>query len=411
LPKIKRRKLNSDSERKIITGIITSTDFLNYSRTVITWCLDYFEEYEKAPGIHIQDLFEKKYKKLDPDLADLLAQFLDRLSNEFDKQEESNPDYLIDESVKHLNQQYLKNISEDIVIHLDNGEIKEAVNLIKEYQPVEVGTNLLLERINKTLVTSEELFEKRIQKQKTIITPWLTYGSLNMIYAKEGVGKTMLTYILALAITRRNYDDIEIGPWQIKRPCGCLIIDGEMDEGAIKSRLKAFSGPLGRESLNTPLSILSASAFSKDHEGVNGPSIEDDEWREAISQVLINNPLYRVLILDNLFSLTRSMDLIKNEDWGKINHWLLSLRHLGVAVILLHHSGKSGEQLGASSRSFNLDNVLYLKSPKKHVIEKDGAVFEVRFEKGRDIRPGQTNRFTITIEEYGHKNWLTWTTN
>jgi len=422
MPKIKDRKLDTKTEKKIITGIIASTKFLEtiepqinydlfdlpYSGIVINWCLDYYEEFKKAPGIHIQSIFENKFKTIDENIADLLAKFLDQLSTSFENIEEFNEEYLIKEAVTHFNERLLKILNEDIAIHLGNGHPDKAQELLNEYKPIVIEGNLV-DKISSSTISEKKLYKKKIRKPRNIIRPWLTAPSLTQIYAKEGVGKTMIAYILAIAMTRENYREIKLfGGWEVKMPVGCLIVDGEMDEGLIRDRLKKLAGPCGKSGKKTPLSIFSASAFLKDHEKEQPPNLGSKIWRSSIMEYTKNNPEYQVIILDNLYSLIKGIDLSDNTEWQAINEWLLELRHNGVSVIMLHHAGKSGDQLGASSRNFNLNNTIYLKTPKGHMIEKDGAVFEVHFEKGRDIKPGDITRFTLRIEDFGHNDWLTW---
>ena len=419
---MKHRKLNTATEKKILIGIITNKKFLEeiepeldydllnipYSRTIINWCLEFHKKFKRPPGIHIQDIYFKKKKNLEEETSDQIAKFLDNLSTEYEKAKQSDSDYLIQEALNYFNTQNLKNLNQDISVLLKDGGIQDAQKLIQKFSPIENKNKSLKRKITKSTITSTRLFKKTINRPKMILSPWLTYGSLNMIYAKEGVGKTLLSYIIGLLITREKYRDFAIDTWKTRRPAGCLIIDGEMDEGIIKYRLMKLAEPLGSEIPDCPLSILSSSAFMKDHNDENPPSIERAEWRQAIIDFLQNEKKHKVLILDNLFSLTQKINLLENQEWNEINQWLLTLRRLNIAVIILHHAGKSGSQLGASSRSYNLDNVIQLRSPKGYSVEKDGALFEVIFDKGRNIKPGMTRKFTLRIEEYGEKKWLQW---
>ena len=63
--KIKRIEVDASIERNIITGMITSNDFLkeiqpvirtnllqsSFARSLAKWCLEYYEEYEEAPKV------------------------------------------------------------------------------------------------------------------------------------------------------------------------------------------------------------------------------------------------------------------------------------------------------------------------------------------------------------------------
>jgi putative DNA primase/helicase len=60
----------------------------------------------------------------------------------------------------------------------------------------------------------------------------------------------------------------------------------------------------------------------------------------------------------------------------------LELRKRGLAVLLVHHSGKSGEQRGTSRREDVLDTVIGLRRPEDYEPQQ-GARFEVHVEKSR----------------------------
>jgi putative DNA primase/helicase len=38
------------------------------------------------------------------------------------------------------------------------------------------------------------------------------------------------------------------------------------------------------------------------------------------------------------------------ESWSPVADWVLHLRRRGIAVILIHHGGKNGQQRGTSKR-------------------------------------------------------------
>jgi putative DNA primase/helicase len=60
----------------------------------------------------------------------------------------------------------------------------------------------------------------------------------------------------------------------------------------------------------------------------------------------------------------------------------MELRKRGLVVLLIHDSGKSGEQRGASRREDVLDTVIGLRRPEDYE-PRQGARFEVHVEKSR----------------------------
>jgi putative DNA primase/helicase len=73
-------------------------------------------------------------------------------------------------------------------------------------------------------------------------------------------------------------------------------------------------------------------------------------YRDHIYALLDKRTDIGLVILDNIAALIPGIDENSKQDWDPINQWLISLRILGLAVVLLHHAGKSGKQRGTSGR-------------------------------------------------------------
>ena len=113
------------------------------------------------------------------------------------------------------------------------------------------------------------------------------------------------------------------------------------------------------------------------------------------------------MILDNIASLTPGIAENSKEDWDPVNQWLISLRHLGVSVLLIHHSGKGGAQRGTSGREDALDCIIKLKPGLVNSGEY-GAAFGIRFEKARNVAPDQgIYPFDLELVEDG-KGGVVW---
>ncbi len=146
------------------------------------------------------------------------------------------------------------------------------------------------------------------------------------------------------------------------------------------------------------------------HEHRKQINLAQKEWRDAIYEYLQINPQSRCLILDNIASLTPGLDENSKRDWDVVNQWLLSLRHLGITVIYVHHAGKSGQQRGSSAREDSLDNVIKLSRPSSYQDAADGAYFNISFEKYRNIPPTPALKpFSLRIiEDPSNPHSLIW---
>jgi DNA-binding CsgD family transcriptional regulator len=81
--------------------------------------------------------------------------------------------------------------------------------------------------------------------------------------------------------------------------------------------------------------------------------------------------------------------------------FILQLRTRGISAILVHHSGKSGDQRGTSHREDVLDTVINLRRPGNYRAG-DGARFEIIFEKARNLHGEQIPEIEATLREGQH---------
>ena len=268
-----------------------------------------------------------------------------------------------------------------------------------------MGTETIKEAVKfpniwETAVDAGDFIKMDLHPRQTIIYPWLRESSLVMIYADRGTGKTWFGISLALSIVT----GVSIGKWNIENPVGVLYVDGEMAADEMQDRMRKIS--FGLPPQLAPLKFLSSDLLhQKNYLSVN---INNSLWRKRIYDALAEQKEIKVLILDNLSCLTPGIDENDKEAWDAINQWLISLRFLGVAVIFLHHSGKSGKQRGTSGREDALDIVINLSAPPGY-LPKDGANFIVSFEKARGVCGDSLSPFTFCISENtdSHLIWIT----
>ena len=105
-----RRMVDARVERLILTGMIVSDDFLramqhlyrpefleiDFVKIVARWCTEYWEEYQRAPGAHIQDIFEEWTRSCsDEDMLELVEKFLSSISSEHERGEQFNTAYVL----------------------------------------------------------------------------------------------------------------------------------------------------------------------------------------------------------------------------------------------------------------------------------------------------------------------------
>jgi putative DNA primase/helicase len=231
--------------------------------------------------------------------------------------------------------------------------------------------------------------------RKMLLSPILPEGSLAMLYAPRGIGKTMLSLSIGVAVASGG----ELLRWSAPERKRVLYVDGEMPVVSLQERLRAISRGLSAEIPNDGFQILAA-----DHIDA-GLSLGSEAGQLSLEPLLENIDL---LILDNLSTLCTSGSESASDAWEPMQNWLLRLRRKGIAVSLVHHAGTNGRQRGTSRREDALDTIIALRRPEDYLPEQ-GARFEVHFEKLRNRVDGSTP-FEARLEPFltSDGEWVRW---
>ncbi len=232
-------------------------------------------------------------------------------------------------------------------------------------------TSELDKNFDKACLSCDKLAALEIREEVNLL-PWLPFGGSAMIYAMAGVGKTLFGLSLAYAITSSP----EFMGWKIGQNVGVLYVDGEMMLSVMRSRFFKF---IEKEQPPKNFYFLSHQTFFE--ETKKDLSISKRENQEALLNYIEKNEKIKVIVFDNLSSLCNIRE-DKTDDWRDIMLPLvLRLRGRGIAVIVIHHAGKNGQQRGASGRIDQLDTVIKLTEMNED--DKKGAKFKIKFDKSR----------------------------
>jgi putative DNA primase/helicase len=215
-----------------------------------------------------------------------------------------------------------------------------------------------------------DFLELDVPPRGMLLNPILPERSLAMLYAPRGVGKTMLSLSIGLAVA----SGAPLLRWSAPHGKRVLYVDGEMPLVSLQERLRLISAGFGAEIPNDGFRILAA-----DHTE-DGISLGSEDGQTAIEPLLVGVDL---LILDNLSTLCTTGSESASDAWVPMQNWLIGLRRKGIAVLLVHHAGINGRQRGTSRREDALDTVIALRRPEDYSPEQ-GARFEVHFEKLRN---------------------------
>ncbi|MDH5638866.1 MAG: AAA family ATPase [Nitrospinota bacterium] len=225
--------------------------------------------------------------------------------------------------------------------------------------------------LSKAMLSYDGLLKAHLPDRPRIF-PWLPEGALAMVSARRGLGKTWFSLGLAHSVTTGS----PFMKWPGPETRGVLFLDGEMPLSTLRERVTAFPGQP-----KAPFAILSHEYFW--HHFEKDLDIADAQIQAAILYELNRAPAIRLLVVDNLSALARIQE-DKSDAWrSEVLPFLLALRRRGVAVLLVHHTGKSGDQRGTGAREDALDTSIVLAPANGPKPDNDGAAFEVRFTKSR----------------------------
>lgn len=214
---------------------------------------------------------------------------------------------------------------------------------------------------------------------------WLVEGLIQerdavMVHAFRGIGKSRFVHGLAVALASGG----GFLRYACPEPRGVLLVDGELPREALQAMLAAQVAAVERRP-SAPFKILAADLL---HDPI--PSLATRAGQDLVGAALDGVSL---VILDNVSTLCGGTGP-ENEarSWEPIQAWLLELRRMGLAVLLVHHDGKSGVQRGTSKREDILSQVVQLKRPADYSPDA-GAQFEVHLTKARGVYGEQAEPF------------------
>ena len=151
--------------------------------------------------------------------------------------------------------------------------------------------------------------------------------------------------VAALAAGRKYF-----GPFEIGTPAKVLYLDFEMGMATVGRRLADMRQIHG----DTEDRLQIWTPFIDNHEMnlmVREGLMELQGWIDHVEP--------DVVVIDTLRSAYPGMQENSAEEWGKINKLAVKLRNSGLAVVMLHHSNKPGENgMGREAGSTNQLTVL-----------------------------------------------------
>lgn len=134
------------SDKTVLAGVSQHWDGKGLStpwaNRVASLCVEYYKQYEKAPGTTLIGLCRSWLEEHDPDIE--LLQGIERFAGEFSDHQErngkpTNPQHELDVVIRHLNRVRLRRLADGIQAELDRGKQDRAEELVIKHAKLDAA--------------------------------------------------------------------------------------------------------------------------------------------------------------------------------------------------------------------------------------------------------------------------------
>ena len=260
----------------------------------------------------------------------------------------------------------LKSMMVDMVVYRDQEDFEAAQKRSEETKRRRFAVPWKGGLSNKVIEPPKKLITQQSKGGSATV---IRSGSISEIFAYRGLGKSAFAVSLAgLLLNGGRLLDFESeGGYRV------LLVDGELPESDIQSRVNEFAKPGDRGEL-----MLRYVGMGED--GIIPAKLNTAaEFASFIEEVNYLKP--DVIIFDTRTAVF-GYDTNNSEQTQDVNDFLTTLRTAGYAVIITHHAGKNGTQRGRTDNDDQLD--LIMKLDKRSGWKPGmGLEFSLEFEKVR----------------------------
>lgn len=245
-------------------------------------------------------------------------------------------------------------------------------------------------------INTNELLAWKNPPKKFFLAPLVWSRSLGMIHAYTGVGKTYFAMSLAVCAAA----GCGFLRWKSQNKARVLYIDGELTTSRLQELTHQFVLGAGVEFESDSLRFITPDLFPDSLV----PNLATRQGQTLIDQECADCD---VVVIDNLSTCARrGGSQTDDQVWGYVQPWLIALRARGKAVVVVHHSGKGGTQLGTSTREHIFNWILQLRRPPDYRSEQ-GAKFSVSFDKARELTGDDASAMSVAYQI--SPDSMTWT--
>lgn len=237
--------------------------------------------------------------------------------------------------------------------------------------------------------TLGQLLARQFPTREALVGPFLREGESMMCWAAPGSGKSLLTLTMAVMVAGGG----TVLGWHSPRPRPVLLVDGEMAAEDLQERARVLMDTIegiDREAAARNLHIM---ARTLQRAEARFPDLGEREVaqgkREAGQDVVFKKAQEvgaALVVLDNFACLAEVQDENEASSMTPTLAFLLRLKQARIGCILVHHSGKTGENYrGSSKLATTFEVILGLRPLAEGGVAGGGAAFALAWTKFRGV--------------------------
>ena len=245
-----------------------------------------------------------------------------------------------------------------------------------------------------------DFMDRQFTKNECLMSPWLESGTLNMFYAKPGIGKSLLALHVAYSIA--SGEDIETLKWEVKKQNIVLYLDGELRGESIQKDMRCIANNDITYSIGKNLIVSTLEDVNNDNVDIGTPT-----WQKIIDDIIrMRKP--KLVIIDNILTFVRSGKTNDVDFWNRITTWTKSHTKRGISFLFIHHENKHGNtSYGTSAIENSMSSIISLsrqnndlsdgESEEKDAPEELSTTFILEYKKNRYANAEKLKPILVTI--------------